>query len=43
MKIYSFTFARSGSKGIKNKNLKIFLIKNLLFVGQLKIRYKVKL
>jgi len=24
MKIYSFTFARSGSKGIKNKNLKTF-------------------
>lgn len=30
MKIYSFTFARSGSKGIKNKNLKIFNKKPLV-------------
>ena len=31
MKIYSFTFARAGSKGIKNKNLKKFKKKSLVF------------
>ena len=31
MKIYSFTFARGGSKGIKNKNLKKFKKKSLIY------------
>ena len=31
MKIYSFTFARAGSKGIKYKNLKKFRKKSLIF------------
>lgn len=30
MKIYSFTFARSGSKGLKNKNLRLFNNKPLV-------------
>lgn len=31
MKIYSFTFARSGSKGLRNKNLKLFNKKPLVY------------
>ncbi len=31
MKIYSFTFARAGSKGIKNKNLRSFNKKPLIY------------
>jgi len=31
MRIYSFTFARAGSKGIKNKNLRVFNNKPLIY------------
>ena len=33
MKIYSFTFARKGSKGLKNKNLKKIKKKTLVNIA----------